>query len=539
MRWWGWGDPAHPAGLPAGALAFLAETVGVASQPRPPVAMSHVRLAPSALADGALAPLRAIVGAENVRDDHEERVLHAAGKGYPDLVRLRAGAPDGAPDAVVLPDSAEQLRALLEHCARASLAVVPFGGGTSVVGGVAPLRGEHDGVLALDMRRMGAVLALDAQSRTVAVQAGMRAPALERYLGERGLTLGHYPQSFEYVSLGGCAATRSAGQASSGYGAIERMVIGLRMSAPAGEIELPAIPASAAGPSLRGLLVGSEGTLGVISELSLRVRAAPRERVYEGVFFEHFAAGVEVLRELAQQGAAPDVARLSDEAETRMALALAGSGGMKGRLGRMYLSARGYREGCLAILGFEGGEREVAARRKRALAAARRGGGLAVGRSPGEAWLKGRFSAPYLRDELLTHGVMVETLETATQWSSLRRLHGEVAGAIGDALRACGTPGLVMCHVSHLYETGASLYFTFVARQREEDPIGQWRAVKDAASAAIVAGGGTITHHHAVGRDHAPWMRQEVGETGLAALRALKAELDPAGVMNPGKLIDD
>jgi alkyldihydroxyacetonephosphate synthase len=538
MRWWGWGDPAHPPGLPAGALAFLAETVGVAPQPRPPVALSHVRLAPSALADGALAPLRAIVGAENVRDDHAERVLHAAGKGYPDLVRLRAGAPDGAPDAVVLPDSAEQLHTLLEHCARASLAVVPFGGGTSVVGGVAPLRGEHDGVLALDMRRMGAVLALDAQSRTVTVQAGMRAPALERYLGERGLTLGHYPQSFEYVSLGGCAATRSAGQASSGYGAIERMVIGLRMSAPAGEVELPAIPASAAGPSLRGLLVGSEGTLGVISELSLRVRAAPRERVYEGVFFEHFAAGVEVVRELAQQGASPDVARLSDEAETRMSLALAGSGGVKGRLGRMYLGARGYREGCLAILGFEGREREVAARRKRALAAARRGGGLAVGRSPGEAWLKGRFAAPYLRDELLTHGVMVETLETATQWSSLRRLHREVAGAIGDALRACGTPGLVMCHVSHLYETGASLYFTFIARQLEGEELEQWRSVKEAASRAITEGGGTITHHHAVGRDHAPWMGAEVGDTGLAALRALKTELDPAGIMNPGKLLD-
>ena len=164
-------------------------------------------------------------------------------------------------------------------------------------------------------------------------------------------------------------------------------------------------------------------------------------------------------------------------------------------------------------------------------------GGLPVGRSPGRAWLKGRFGAPYLRDELLTHGVMVETLETATQWSNLRRLHRAVGGAIEQALRACGTPGLVMCHVSHLYETGASLYFTFLARQRVDDPIGQWRSVKEAASAAIVAGGGTITHHHAVGRDHAPWMREEVGETGLAALRALKAELDPAGVMNPGKLI--
>lgn len=537
MRWWGWGEEAHPPGLSAQALRFLAETVGVAPHPRPPVALAHVHLAPPALSGEAFTDLRAIVGAHNVRDEHSERILHAAGKGYPDLVRMRAGEPEGAPDAIVLPGSTEEVAAVLALCARCSLAVVPFGGGTSVVGGVAPLRGEHSGVIALDMRRMDGVLGLDGESRTVSVQAGLRAPALERYLAVRGLTLGHFPQSFEYVTLGGCAATRSAGQASSGYGAIEKMVLGLRMSAPAGEIALLPQPASAAGPSLRQLVVGSEGTLGVISELSLRVRRAPSEQIYEGVFFEDFSSGVELLRELAQQGASPDVARLSDQPETRMSLALADTGGLKGRLGRLYLGARGYSSGCLAILGFEGAQAEVHIRRARALKLARAGGGLAVGRSPGEAWRKGRFSAPYLRDELLTHGVMVETLETATQWSNLRRLHGAVGGAIEQALRERGAPGLVMCHVSHLYETGASLYFTFLARQQQGAEIEQWRSVKEAASRAIVEHGGTITHHHAVGRDHAPWMDAEVGDTGTAALRALKAELDPAGIMNPGKLL--
>jgi alkyldihydroxyacetonephosphate synthase len=538
MRWWGWGDPAHPPGLPAHALDYLRATVGIASRPRPPVALEHVRIAPAALSAETLAALRAIVGSGGVRDEHSERVLHAAGKGYPDLVRLRAGEPEGAPDAVVYPNSHEQVRAVLERCARASIAVVPFGGGTSVVGGLAPLRGEHAGVLALDMRRMGSVVALDRESLTVAVQAGMRAPALERYLGERGLTLGHHPQSFEYVSLGGCAATRSAGQASSGYGSIEKMILGLRFAAPAGEIALQAVPASAAGPELRRLLVGSEGACGVIDELSLRVRAAPAERIYEGVFFEDFVAGVNCLRALSQRHATPDVARLSDEQETRMSLALAGTGGLKGRLGRAYLGLRGRGDGaCLAILGFEGERVEVAVRRKRALDLVRASGGVRVGRSPGEAWLEGRYSAPYLRDELLTQGVMVETLETATQWSNLRRLHRAVGEAIAAALEAQGTPGLVMCHVSHLYETGASLYFTFIARQREGDELDQWRAVKQAASRAILDGGGTITHHHAVGRDHAPWMEREVGNEGVAALRALKAELDPAGIMNPGKLL--
>jgi alkyldihydroxyacetonephosphate synthase len=269
------------------------------------------------------------------------------------------------------------------------------------------------------------------------------------------------------------------------------------------------------------------------------VRPAPPQRIYDGVFFEDFAGGVEALRALAQRRAAPEVARLSDAAETRMSLALAGSGGVKGRLGRRYLGARGYREdACLAILGFEGTAEQVAGRRERALALVRRSGGLPVGGSPGEAWLKTRFSGPYLRDDLLTAGVMVETLETATQWSNLRRLHREVGSAIAEALSAAGTPGLVACHVSHLYETGASLYFSFLARCREDDPIGQWRAVKEAASRAILAGGGTITHHHAVGRDHARWLPQEVGSTGMSALRALKSELDPAGIMNPGKLLD-
>jgi len=537
MRWWGWGDPAHPPVLPAHALSFLEETVGLGEHKRPPVALENVHLPAPGLPAEALARLRGLLGAGNVRDDHAERVLHAAGKGYPDLVRLRAGEPDGAPDAVLYPDSHEQAQAVLELCAEASIAVVPFGGGTSVVGGVAPLRGAHRGVIALELARMGAVLGLDRRSATVAVQGGIRAPALERALAGEGLTLGHFPQSFEYVSLGGCAATRSAGQASTGYGAIEEMVLGLRTATPAGEIALAPVPATAAGPGLRQLLVGSEGTLGVITELALRVRLAPAERVYEGAFFSDFAAGQAALRELAQEHALPVLARLSDEQETRMSLALAGSGGLVDRAGRAYLSLRGYRPGCLAILGFEGEAGEAHLRRSRARAAIKRNGGIVIGRGAGESWRRGRFTAPYLRDELLTHGVMVETLETATQWSKLDALHTSVTAAIDGALRACGTPGLSMCHVSHVYETGASLYFTLIARQREGEEIEQWRAVKAAAGDAILAGGGTITHHHAVGRDHMPWLEREIGGVGAGALRALKQELDPAGIMNPGKLL--
>jgi alkyldihydroxyacetonephosphate synthase len=538
MRWWGWGDPGHPPGLPAHALGFLTEVAGIEPRPCPPVALGDIHLDPSSLDQGTLAALSEIVGAEGVLSEHSERVLHAGGKGYADLVRVRSGELEAAPDAIVLPTGRDQVRAILEICSRRSLAVVPFGGGTSVVGGVAPLRGSHAAVIALDLRRMAEMTGLDRESMTVTVEAGMRGPALEGLLAERRLTLGHFPQSFEYVSLGGCAATRSAGQASTGYGGIERMVRGLRFTAPAGDIDLPALPASAAGPDLREVLIGSEGVLGVICELDLRVREAPARLLYEGVFFSDFAAGVDVLRALAQGPGGADVARLSDEQETRMSLALAGSETVKQRLGQAYLGLRGFRDrGCLAILGFEGAERDVTRRRRHAIALARRAGGLPVGRSAGEAWAKGRYAAPYLRDELLDQGVMVETLETATQWSNLLRLHAAVLEAIDGALAECGTPGLVMCHVSHLYETGASLYFTFIASQQQGRELAQWQSVKGAASRAIIDDGGTITHHHAVGRDHRDWMLDEVGREGLAALAALKAEVDPAAIMNPGKLL--
>jgi alkyldihydroxyacetonephosphate synthase len=425
---------------------------------------------------------------------------------------------------------------VLELCARRSIAVVPFGGGTSVVGGVAPVRDGHESLIALDMQRLARLVDLDRTSLTAVVQGGMRAPALERELQRHTLTLGHFPQSFEYVSLGGCVATRSAGQASSGYGAIAKMVLGLRLVSPVTEIELPPIPATAAGPGLRELLVGSEGTLGVIEQVALRLRRAPAQSIYEAAFFRDFAAGVQTLRALAQGHAMPDLARLSDRPETEVSLALAQSGSVAERVGRRYLGLRGYGHGCLAIFGFEGPRGEASQRHQRARKLIGEGGGLMVGRSPAQAWRRARFTAPYLRDELLSNGIMVETLETAAQWSRLLELHRDVAAAIDGALNDCGTPGVVMCHVSHLYETGASLYFTFIAQQRAGDELAQWQSVKRAASEAIVRGGGTITHHHAVGRDHAPWLEREVGAGGLRALHALKAELDPRGIMNPGKL---
>jgi alkyldihydroxyacetonephosphate synthase len=463
-------------------------------------------------------------------------VLHAAGKGYPDLVRMRAGSPGEAPDAVVYPRTEEQVKRLLDRSGEAGVAVVPFGGGTSVVGGVEPIRGPFGSVIALDLSRLTRV-GIDSRSMTAELGPGLRGPQVEEELARSGLTLGHFPQSFEYATLGGWVATRSAGQASTGFGKIEEMVLGLRCVTPAGGIESLPFPASAAGPQLRELLVGSEGTLGVITAATVKVHPRPNARRYEAWMFKGFAEGADTFRRLEQSGVAPDVARLSDPLETALSLELTGSHSLRQRTGRAYLRFRGYQQGCLAIVGFEGERKAVLRRRAQVARLLRAAGGLSLGTSPGKAWERQRFAAPYMRDALLDNCIMAETLETAGEWSALMDLYAAVRGAIEDALRARGTTPLVMCHMSHLYPSGASLYFTFMAAQQEGAEIEQWRAAKSAATDAIVSSGGTITHHHAIGRDHAAWLPQEVGQLGVEVLRAAKQKLDPAGIMNPGKLL--
>ena len=532
---WGWGEPGAGPSLPAHAAGFLRSELGVdGGVVSSPPELSDVALPEARLDDGVRERLAGIVGDAHVRTDPVARVLRAAGKSYLDLLSQRSGALGAAPDAVVEPGSAAEVQAVLYACSETGVAVVPFGGGTSVVGGLAPERGGLDAVVSLDLGRLDALHAVDPVSRTAVLGPGMRLPEADHALAAHGLTLGHHPQSYEWATVGGCVATRSSGQASTGFGRIEDHVVALRCATPAGPLETLAVPATAAGPSLREALVGSEGTLGVLTELTLSVRPVAAARRYEGWFFRSFAEGCGALRELAQADLAPDVARLSDEAETRMSLALAGTGGLKARVGGAVLRARGYAGGCLMIAGWEGDAQDVARRRAPAVRVLRRAGGFAVGRGPGEAWRAGRYGAPHLRDDLLDRGVMVETLETATTWSRLEGLHR----AVGDAVRAAvGGPALVACHVSHLYAAGASLYFTVLARQDRSDPVGQWVAAKDAASAAIVAAGATITHHHGIGRDHAAHLAAEVGPLGLEVLRALRERCDPAGVMNPGKLL--
>jgi alkyldihydroxyacetonephosphate synthase len=522
LPWSGWGDPAQVPVLPDAVLRLLTEGLGIRRRRAATRPISEVRLAEPRVGDDAKASLVELVGAANVHADDQVRILHTRGKSTTDLLRARAGEAAGAPDLVVLPGSHEDVLEALRICSEHGIAVVPFGGGSSVVGGLEPQAVGFEGVVALDVRRMNALVALDEESRLAVLEPGLRGPQAEAMLAERGYTIGHFPQSYEFATLGGFAAARSSGQASAGYGRFDELVVSLRVATPAGTLELGRAPKSAAGPDLRQLLLGSEGALGVITSLTVQLRPLPERRVYAGWRLPSFAAGISTVRRLAQDGPLPTVLRLSDEAETALNLARPGELGTGGT-------------GCLAIVGYEGAADDVE-RRRAACAAVLEAAGGTPEPGAGDAWELDRFRGPYLRDALLDAGALVETLETVTFWSSLLGVYEAVSGALRESLTAQGTPPVVLCHVSHVYPSGASLYFT-VGCAQEDDPVAQWRTAKSAASDAILAAGASITHHHGVGTDHRDWYEREIGELAVDALRAVKAQLDPAGIMNPGVLI--
>jgi alkyldihydroxyacetonephosphate synthase len=524
MLWSGWGDPARATPLPDTVIELLRDLLGVEPRGNAPVRLEEITVPDSPLDDAARLALSAAVGEGHVRSDAETRIRHTRGKSTPDLLRIRTGDVADVPAAVVLPATHDDVLAVLRACREHDLALVPFGGGTSVVGGLSPRRSTF---VALDLRRMDALLTVDPVSRTATLQPGLRAPQAEALLAEHGFTLGHFPQSYEWATLGGFAATRSSGQASAGYGRFDEMVLGLTLATPEGTLDTGRAPRSAAGPDLRQLLLGSEGAFGVITSVTVRIRPVPQTRHYEGWRFASFEEGSAALRRLAQDGPRPTVLRLSDETETLIGLAqpdaIASPGAQQAA-------------GCLAIAGFEGTAGDVAHRRAGAAAVLLDCGGTHVGEDPGRRWADGRYSAPYLRDALLDAGAFAETLETAAYWSRIPELYASVREALTGTLTEAGTPPLVMCHISHVYENGASLYFTVVSAQGD-DPVAHWTRAKHAANEAILAAGGTISHHHGVGTDHRDWYVREAGPLGVEALRAVKRRLDPAGLLNPGVLL--
>ncbi|MEI2643986.1 MAG: FAD-binding oxidoreductase [Candidatus Nanopelagicales bacterium] len=517
-----WGAGGH--GIPESLHVFLDERGMGTATPRPAVDLASVDIRAPRIPADELAALPC-----GVDTDDLVRLRCSGGFSFIDLCKRRW--PVGqvpVVDAVVLPENHDQVRAVLDAAAAKGWAVVPFGGGTTVVDGVDVTDRLTIGVA---FWRMNQVHHLDPESGEVLVGPGITGPELERWLEARGFTWGHIPQSWERATVGGYAVTRSAGQTSTGYGRADATVTKLRVAAPKADFALGKAPGTAAGPDLQEVFLGSEGAFGIVTEVGLRVRPLPEKRHYTGVLFPTFTAGTRAFRELAQQRAVADIMRLSDADESAVNLAMSSLAGLKKEAFDRYSALRGVAGGCLAIVGWEGPADVVSARRKHAHTVFRRFGGVGLGTTVGRSWEKNRFSAPYLRDDLLDAGYLVETLETANEWSQLQATYDAVHAGLRGVL---GEP-LIGTHLSHIYPTGASLYFTVIC-PLAEDPIGQWHEAKRAATDALVATDATITHHHSVGRDHAPWLPAEIGESGMDLLRAIKAHLDPDGIMNPGVL---
>ncbi|HSJ58201.1 MAG TPA: FAD-binding oxidoreductase [Anaerolineae bacterium] len=527
-RWNGWGDEAVESHLPENARRFLEALVGPGERPDDATFDQVVaQVPPSRLPDHGLISI-----------DPADRVRHARGQSLPDWIALRSGQIGAFPDGVAYPTTDEDVRALLDWAQKTGTHLIPYGGGTSVVGHVNVLPGEQP-VLTVDLGRLNRLRRFDAVSQLATFGAGVMGPDLEAQLRARGCTLGHFPQSFELSTLGGWIVARSSGQQSLGYGRIEKLFAGGQLESPAGTLVLSPYPASAAGPDLREIVLGSEGRLGILTEATVRAAPLPEVEAFHGVFFPDFDSGRAAVREMMQARLPLSMLRLSTPVETQTTLALAGHERLIGALERL-LSLRGIGDGkVMLILGVTGREALVRMGRKEALGIAASHGGVHAGRTFGSEWHKSRFRTPYLRNTLWEMGYAIDTLETAIDWANIADMLAAIENALHAGLEEAGERVHVFTHLSHLYPYGSNIYTTYLYRVATDpaETLRRWQVLKTAASQAIVAHGGTISHQHGVGTDHLPYIRQEKGPLGMATIADLIERFDPAGIMNPGKLV--
>jgi alkyldihydroxyacetonephosphate synthase len=545
MKWWGWGDEAvsfdsnaHPGLWPYAKAQLEAETDEVDTAPVP---IEAVRLCEAIRHDGFLAELRRWMRADQIFDSRRERVIHAYGKGFRDLFRMRRGMAEGAPDLVLYPENENDVLMTLRAAVRHDVVVIPFGGGSNIAGCLERSESRRM-VVSLDMRRMRRVLAVDAESFTARIEAGAFGPDLEEQLNGYGLTLGHFPDSFLHSTLGGWIATRSAGMQSDKYGKIEDMVIALRMVTPLGVLATRTVPKSSNGIDVNHLCIGSEGTLGVITEATMRVHPRPESRRTHGYLFMEFEAGIEAMHECVRQECVPSMLRLSDPDKTALSLAFkpassrlsqAASKVMKG-----YLRAKGFdfARACLMLTTFEGSKAGAARQHSQVNAIYSRFGAVDLGPSSGKSFESTKYDFPHIRDFLLDRGITSDVSETSTVWSNLAPLYRATTTALRAAISESGVRPWVGCHISHTYHCGASLYLTFACRQQDGREMQQYLHAKRAAQQTFMDHGATLSHHHAVGTEHLPWLTDDISPLGVLAVAAIKAGLDPDNIMNPGRL---
>ena len=529
-RWNGWGDEAIDYPLNSDALAFLAGRIG---QGRAAGEVSFEQ-ACAALGSSSLPPHRLIdTGAAT-------RLHNALGQSLPDWLRLRYGRIDVAPDGVAFPESGADVRELLAYAAEHGIALIPHGGGTSVAGHLTA-NGHGRRALSVNTTRMSRMLGLDKEAQLATFGAGVFGPDLEAQLRAHGYILGHYPQSFEYSTLGGWVVTRSSGQQSLRYGRIEQIFAGGTVETPVGSLRIPAFPASAAGTDLREIVLGSEGRMGILTEATVRIAPVPAFEAFHAVFFPNWESGMRAVRKLAQARPGLSMLRLSNPVETETMLALAGHKTLV-TLMEGWLRLRGCAEGkCMLLVGASGARAQAKSALRVALTVCRAEHGVHLGRKLGEKWKHGRFRNVYLRNAAWMHGYAIDTVETAVDWPRVGTMMQAVEASARAALAAQGERVHCYTHLSHVYAQGASVYTTFVYRLAGnfEQDLARWRAMKHAVSLAIVENGGTISHQHGVGTDHAPYLEAEKGAEGMAAMQALFRHFDPDGLMNPGKLLGD
>jgi alkyldihydroxyacetonephosphate synthase len=545
MKWWGWGDVGagfdshtHPSFWP-----FAKTQLGIEREnpPTPPVLLEEVQLPDAIVRPRFLAELKLTLHAEQVCDSRYERVIHAYGKSFRDLFRLRRGSAEGAPDLVVYAECESDVVATLRAAAHHDVMVIPFGGGSNISGCLERMENERV-VVSLDMRRMRRVLEVDAESYTARVEAGVFGPDLEEQLSAHGVTLGHFPDSFLHSTLGGWIATRSAGMQSDKYGKIEDMVIALRMVTPEGVLATRTVPKSSNGIDVNHLCIGSEGTLGVITEATMRVHRQPEARIVPAYLFPEFEGGLQAMRECVNRECKPSMVRLNDPDKTALSLAFKPTSSRlsqtAGRIFKRYLRVRGFDlpKACLMLTAFEGRRVDVAREMREVNAIYRKFGGVSLGASAGRSFESTKYDFPHIRDFLLERDVTTDVSETSTIWSNLLPLYQATMTAIRDSVLESGVPPFSGCHISHTYRSGASVYFTFGFMQQTGREMEQYLRVKRAAQQSFMDHGATLSHHHGVGTEHLPWLVADISPLGVKAVTAIKRGLDPGNIMNSGRL---
>jgi len=529
-RWNGWGDDQEHQTLAADAQAFLRERVGESSPTRDASRESVLAsIAPTRLATGAF------------RTDAASRLDHAKGQSYPDWLALRYGKIGPVADGVALPTTIEEAESALADALKLGAVVIPYGGGTSVVGHLTVPQASAVGdrpVVNISLEKLNRLRHFDPENALATFEAGTPGPMVEAQLRPHGYLLGHFPQSYEYSTVGGWVVTRSSGQQSLRYGRIEQMFHAARLATPRGGMIIGGLPASSAGPDLREALMGSEGRFGLVTETTVRIRPLPTHEDFHAVFFSSWQSGVAAMRALAQADLGLSMLRLSNEVETETQLALSGHEKLITWLKRYLKMRKVGDKPVMLLIGATGNHRDVLRLKREALSVAKQHKGVNTGRAIGKGWAKNRFRGPYLRNTLWQAGYGADTVETCVSWANATQTMRMIEAAAQQVFAGFGERAHCFTHLSHVYHSGCSVYSTFVFRAGGdyERDMERWKMLKAAVSEAIVANGGTISHQHGVGQDHAPYLVREKGEMGLDLIRAMARELDPQGLMNPGKL---